>query len=86
MNSYTRSLMLFGLLAALVGCSKLTAENYNKIAVGMPYDEVVKLIGKPNKCDDLMGLRSCTWGDASHSAHVSFAGGQVMLFSSENLK
>jgi len=74
------------LLLMLLGCSKLTQENYDKIRMGMSYDEVVQLIGKPDKCDDVMGLRSCTWGDASHSADVKFAGGQVLFFSSSNLK
>ena len=74
------------LLPALFGCSQLTMENYSKITVGMPYDDVVKLIGKPDKCDDVMGFRSCTWGDASRSIDVKFAGDQVVLFSSSNLK
>lgn len=81
-----RILIGLTLLVALLGCSRLSVENYNQIAVGMPYDEVVQLIGKPDKCDDLMGLRSCTWGDESRSVHVSFAGGKVLLFASNNLK
>ncbi len=79
-------LIAFTLLLALIGCSKMTQENYNKISVGMPYDEVVKLIGKPDKCDDVMGLRSCTWGDDSQSIDVKFAGDKTLLFSSKNLK
>ncbi len=74
------------LLAALLGCSKLTVQNYGKITVGMPYDEVVKLIGTPDKCDDVMGLRSCNWGDEKQSAAVSFASDKALLFSSKNLK
>jgi len=37
--------LLLGLMLTMSGCSKLTLENYNKIAMGMPYDEVVRLIG-----------------------------------------
>ncbi|NCS65553.1 MAG: hypothetical protein COS39_07160 [Hydrogenophilales bacterium CG03_land_8_20_14_0_80_62_28] len=74
------------LLTTLLGCSKLTVQNYSKITVGMPYDEVVKLIGAPDKCDDLMGLRSCNWGDDKQSVAVSFAGDKALLFSSKNLK
>lgn len=74
------------LLTALLGCSKLTVQNYGKITVGMPYDEVVKLIGTPDKCDDVMGLRSCNWGDEKQSVAVSFAGDKALLFSSKNLK
>lgn len=74
------------LLTTLLGCSKLTVQNYGKITVGMPYDEVVKLIGTPDKCDDVMGLRSCKWGDEKQSVAVSFAGDKALLFSSNNLK
>jgi hypothetical protein len=33
-----------------------------------------------------MGLRSCTWGDETHSVDVKFAGDKALLFSSKNLK
>jgi hypothetical protein len=79
-------LLGLGLLLMLLGCSKLTQENYDKISIGMSYDEVVKLIGKPNTCDDMLGLRSCTWSDDSSSVDVKFAGDKVLLFSASNLK
>lgn len=81
-----RTLLGLTLLLALLGCSKLTMENYGRISMGMPYDEVVGLIGKPTKCDDAMGLRTCTWGDETRSVHVNFVGDKVVLFSSSNLK
>jgi len=76
----------FCLLLALAGCSKLTLENYNKIEVGMHYDDVTRLIGSPDACNDVMGLRSCTWGDEQRSATVTFAGDKVLVYSSRNLK
>ncbi|ODU28477.1 MAG: hypothetical protein ABS93_02760 [Thiobacillus sp. SCN 62-729] len=82
----TLIVLLLGLVLTMSGCSKLTLENYNKIAIGMPYDEVVQLIGAPDRCDDMMGVRSCQWGDEKHSVHVNFLAGQVLLFSSSNLK
>lgn len=81
-----KRLALIALASLLLGCSKLTLENYQQIRIGMTYDEVVALIGKPDRCDDLMGLRNCTWGDASSGAQVSFAGDKVILFSSTDLK
>jgi len=78
--------LLLGLALALLGCSKLTLENYSKITVGMPYDEVTRLIGPPDQCDDVMGVRSCQWGDEKRSVHVNFLAGQVLLYSSSNLK
>lgn len=74
-----------GLLLVLLGCSKLTLENYNKITVGMSFDEVTSLIGKPKTCSDVIGIQNCTWGDEKRSVSVSFAGGKVLLFASNNL-
>ena len=81
-----RIVLAMGLMLALAGCSKLTLENYNKINVGMGYDEVTQLIGEPEQCDDVMGIRHCTWGDETRSAQVNFVAGQVLIFSSSNLK
>lgn len=80
-NALTTCLML-----VLLGCGKLTLDNYNKITMGMTYDEVVQLIGKPDNCDELMGVRSCLWGDEECSVTVNFVSGKVLLFSSHNLK
>jgi len=44
-----------GLLLVMLGFSKITLENYSKITVGMSYDEVTRLIGPPDECDDVMG-------------------------------
>jgi hypothetical protein len=82
----SRIAVLIFLLLALAGCSKLTLENYNKIEVGMHYDEVTRLIGAPKACDDVMGLRSCAWGDEQRSATVTFAGDKVLVHASRNLK
>ena len=35
----------------LAGCSRATAENYEKIQVGMKKDEIHHIIGKPNKVE-----------------------------------
>ncbi|MCL5059840.1 MAG: hypothetical protein M1449_04595 [Candidatus Thermoplasmatota archaeon] len=81
-----RTVLAMGLLLAMPGCSKLTLENYSKIAVGMPYDEVTELIGSPDECDDVMGVRNCLWGDEKRSVNVSFVADKVLLFSSNNLQ
>lgn len=73
-------------LLLLLGCSPLTQENYNKITVGMSYHEVTTLIGKPDACDDVMGVRNCVWGDEKRSVQVGFVADKVLLFSANNLK
>lgn len=80
-----RSLVATSMILLLLGCSRITLENYNKIGVGMSYDEVTALIGSPDRCDDVMGVRNCLWGDEKRAINVSFVGGKVLLFSSSNL-
>lgn len=81
-----RILIGLTLFLALVGCNRLTVQNYQQIKMGMTYDQVVQLIGKPDQCDDAMGFRSCNWADGDRSVHVNFAGDKVLFFASSNLK
>lgn len=78
---------VFLILALFIaaGCSKLTMDNYNKIKGGMTYDEVVGILGKPDKCSDVIGMRSCVWGNEKKSITVSFVGSKVLLFSANNI-
>jgi hypothetical protein len=80
-----RTALTIGLLLVMLGCSKVTLENYNKVSVGMSYEEVTQLIGQPDKCDDVMGVRNCLWGDEKRSINISFVGDKVLLFASNNL-
>jgi len=80
------SLLGAALLLLVLGCGPLTQENYNKITVGMSYDQVTALIGKPDTCDDLMGVRNCVWGDDARSVQVGFVADKVLLISANNLK
>ena len=86
MKMKIRTVTAMSLLLVVLGCSKLTLDNYNKITSGMTYEEVTQLIGSPASCDDVMGVRNCTWGNERRSVNVSFLGGKVLLFSSSNLK
>ena len=73
--------------ALLLGCSpKISLEHYNQLKVGQSYDEVKLILGDPARCDEVLGVRNCTWGDDQHGIKVSFLGGQVLLLSAENLK
>jgi hypothetical protein len=81
-----RNVLAMGLLLVMLGCSQLTLKNYNQITVGMRYDEVTQLLGSPDHCDDVMGVRNCQWGDETRSVNVSFVAGKVLLFSSHNLQ
>jgi hypothetical protein len=81
-----RSILAMGVILLMLGCSRVTLENYNKLTVGMRYEEVIELLGSPATCDDMMGVRACQWGDERRSINVNFIGGKVLLFSSSNLQ
>jgi len=74
------------LLLMLGGCSKVTKENYDKIKVGMKYEEVVKLIGKPEGCSDALGISSCQWKNGDAVIDISFLSDQVTIISSKGLR
>lgn len=76
---------LFLLSAALFGCSKLNQENYNKIKVGMDYQEVISIIGNPDTCDAGMGMKKCVWGDESKNVTIQFVVEKVVFSSMKGL-
>lgn len=78
--------MMIGLAVWLAACSKLTVENYDKLKVGMPYTEVKQLLGTPERCSDVLGVKSCTWGDDQRHITVNFIGDQVVIFNAENIR
>jgi len=49
-----RMIVLLVMLAMLLGCSKLTVDNYEKIKTGVEYSEVVRIIGKPDSCSEAL--------------------------------
>jgi hypothetical protein len=79
------SSLLF-ILLLLTGCGKLTVENYDKIKIGLPYADVVNILGTPAACDDVLGIKTCKWGDGARKVMVSFMGDKVILTSAENIQ
>jgi hypothetical protein len=74
-------------LALLGACgSQLSLENYNKLKVGQTYDEVKQVIGDPARCDEMLGVRTCVWGDEQRGISVNFVAGKVLLLSARSLK
>jgi hypothetical protein len=78
------ALLLSALLLA-VACSKLTPENYSKIKMSMPYDDVVTILGKPDQCDGAMGIKDCVWGGEKKNINVKFLNENVIFFSGKGL-
>lgn len=71
---------------AVAACSKLSAENYAKIKVGMAYADVTATIGSPASCSDTAGFKVCKWGDEKSGATVRFAADKVVMHSADNIK
>jgi len=77
--------IIFASLLLTVGCSKLTKDNYDKLKVGLDYNEVVKIIGKADECSGAIGIKDCRWGDDKKQIKVKFAGNKVIIFSGKGL-
>ena len=86
MHLKTYTIVMIGLCMLLAGCSKLTADNYSRLKIGMKYEEVKTVIGSPRSCNDTLALKQCSWEDGSRSVDVGFVADQVVWLSANNLK
>ena len=76
---------MFSLLA-LTGCSNVNKENYDKIKIGMSYEEVVGVLGKPNTCEDpVLKTKSCMWGSSDKQIKIKFVADIVTWRSSKGI-
>ncbi|HMY05465.1 MAG TPA: DUF3862 domain-containing protein [Accumulibacter sp.] len=73
--------------ALLIGCNqKLSLENYDKLKIGQSYDEVKQIVGEPAQCDEVLGVRSCRWGDDKRGILAAFLAGKVVMLSANGLQ
>ena len=79
-------LLILSLCFLTVACGNLTQENYEKIKVGMSYQEVEKILGSNPTCDSAMGMKTCAWGTAEKHVSVQFVADKVALHSAKGLK
>lgn len=79
-------MVLVGVLLMVVGCSKINRDNYDKIEVGMTYDEVEDILGAPDESRDVLGTRSCVWGETPETISIKFVGDKVVFHSARGLK
>lgn len=78
-------ILVIATFALLVGCSKLTIENYETLELGMDYRDIEILLGNPTKCDELLGIKQCQWGDDSKYIDVKFVADKATIFSKKGL-
>jgi Domain of Unknown Function with PDB structure (DUF3862) len=81
-----RCIVLVTLIVSLAACSKLTQENYDKLKMGMGYDDVVAILGKPDSCTDTLVAKSCIWGNERKNITVNFIGNKIFVYSSKSIK
>ena len=79
------SICMFSVLS-IVGCNKVSIENYDKIKIGMSYEEVVGVLGKPDTCEDpVLKTKSCMWGSSDKQIKIKFVADIVAWRSSEGI-
>lgn len=80
-----RAGILIAICAAAAGCDKVNKENYDQLKMGMPYPEIVQLLGEPTRCDSLLMAKSCTWGKEPKVITVNFVDDKTILFTGSGL-
>jgi hypothetical protein len=82
-----RVLSLLVLFVCVAACSNpVNKTNYDKLAMGMDYQEVVALLGPPDQSQTALGATSCVWGKPPRTISVKFIADKVVFFTAENLK
>ncbi len=79
------ALLLCLVILLIMGCTKVNQENYNKLKVGLSYNQVTEILGKPDECNAVLGAKNCTWGDKGKNISVQFVGDEVIFFSSKGI-
>lgn len=69
----------------LLGCSKINQENYDKLKVGMDYDEVLEILGKPDNCESILNMKNCIWEESSKSITIKIITDKVVFLSSHGI-
>jgi hypothetical protein len=85
-KAFSAAMLILLLGLQLTGCSNLTQENYDKIKMGMSFQEVEKLLGSDSTCDSVMGMKSCTWGSSDRYVKIQFMADKVVLHAAKGLK
>ena len=66
----------------LLGCSKINQENYEKLKIGLEYDEVLKILGKPDNCESALNMKNCIWEESSKIIKIVIVADKVVFLSS----
>ena len=73
------------LCAGLSACDRVTTENYDKLEVGMPYAEVVDILGEPAECTAVVNTKSCRWGKEGKYIDAKIVGESVIFLTAKGV-
>lgn len=81
------NILIIWLITTIIflGCGKINQENYDKLKVGMDYDEVLKIIGKPDNCESVLNMRNCIWEESSKSITIKVFANKVVFLSGHGI-
>lgn len=81
------NILIIWLITTIIflGCSKINQENYDKLKVGMDYDEVLKIIGKPDNCKSVLNMKNCMWEESSKSITIKVFANKVVFLSGHGI-
>ena len=91
-NAFIRCLILCCALFLLIGCSKISQDNYQKIQPNMTMQEVIAILGEPTHTENIsiagISGASAAWQDSSGEIAIQFLNDRVTIktFSKENDK
>ena len=86
LHAFVLSLFVLTLLA---GCTlqpdRVTRENYDKLELGMTYEAVKVILGKPKESGSKFGAKQYTWVEGERHIHAKFIAGRAVYYSSKGL-
>ncbi len=85
MNKFPIAAALIALCLALTGCDRVTTANYDKLEVGMPYEEVVAILGEPTECSAVVNTKSCRWGKDDKYIDAKIVGESVIFLTAKGV-
>lgn len=85
MNKFFMVLIATAILFGLISCKGIDAESYDKLEVGMEYDQVTAILGKPDSCSAVLNMKNCIWSDGEQEIRIKFGADLVVFTSSRGL-
>lgn len=80
-----KHLLLVLAVLTLSACSKINNDNYAKLESGMSKEDVIAVLGEPDRCESALAFESCRWGNDDTYIEVRFAADNLLAKTSAGL-